>query len=131
MLEKYNKIWKSVSSIVEREFYCKKYLKTKIKSYNGKFNTHFYKNKIPKEGFQCICLSVILIDSVYEKYKNYYPQGVLEERKYIVYNFYDDIEISSNDSDKEDSDDFNKEYSDDSNKDHSDDSDKENPNEES
>ena len=28
----------------------KKYLKTKITSYNGKFNTSFCNNKIPKEG---------------------------------------------------------------------------------
>ena len=39
-----------------------KYLKTKIKSYNGKINTKFYNNKIPKEGSQGNCLSLILID---------------------------------------------------------------------
>ena len=35
-------------------------------------------NKIPKEGSQCICLSVILIDSVYRKDKHYYPKVFLE-----------------------------------------------------
>ena len=30
-------------------------------------NTNFHNNKIPKEGCQCICLSVILIDSVYRR----------------------------------------------------------------
>ena len=44
-------------------------LKTKIKSYNGKINTNFHNNKIPKEGSKCICLPVILIDSVYKKEK--------------------------------------------------------------
>ena len=43
----------------------------KIKSYNGKINTNFYNNKIPKEGFWFICLSVTLIDSVNETAKNY------------------------------------------------------------
>ena len=39
---------------------------------------------MPKEGSKCICLSVILVDSVYKKDKNYYPQVFLEECKYVV-----------------------------------------------
>ena len=79
LLEKYNEIWKKVSNIIKKEFDSKpvrneKYIKPKIKSYNGKINTNFHNNKIPKEGSQCICLSVILIDSVYKKDKNYYLQ---------------------------------------------------------
>ena len=35
-----------------------------MKSPNGKLNTNFHNNKITKGGSQCICLSVILIDSV-------------------------------------------------------------------
>ena len=34
-----------------------------MKSYNGKINTNFYNNKIPKEDSKFICLSIILIDS--------------------------------------------------------------------
>ena len=34
----------------------------------------FHNNKIPKEDSQFIRLSVILIDSVYRKDKNCYPQ---------------------------------------------------------
>ena len=34
--------------------------------------------------FQCNSLSVILIDSVYEKDKSYYTQAFLEECKYVV-----------------------------------------------
>ena len=34
--------------------------------------------KIPKEGNQLICLSVILIDSVFRTGKNHYPQVFLE-----------------------------------------------------
>ena len=82
-IEKYNEIWKKISSIIQKEFdsksvYNEKYLKTKIKSYNGKINTNFQNNKIPKEGCQCICQSVILIDSVYRKDKNYYPQKLMQ-----------------------------------------------------
>ena len=75
LLKKYNEIRKKVGSIIKKEFYSKlKYLKTKIKSYNRKINTNFHNNKIPKQDSQCICLPVILIDSVYRKDKDYYPQ---------------------------------------------------------
>ena len=69
---------KKVSSITKKEFdsnpvYNEKYVKTKVKSYNGKINTNV-DNKTRKEGSQCICLSVVLIDSVYKKDENYYLQ---------------------------------------------------------
>ena len=62
--------------IIKKEFdskhvYNKKFLKTKIKSYNEKINTNVHNNEILKEGSHCICLLVILIDSVYRKDKNY------------------------------------------------------------
>ena len=45
--------------------YNEKHLKTKIKSYNGKIIANFQNNEIPKESSKFICLSVILIDSVF------------------------------------------------------------------
>ena len=36
------------------------------KSYDGKINTNFHDNGVPKEGFHCICLSVALIYSVFK-----------------------------------------------------------------
>ena len=59
-------------------------IKTKIKSYNGKIITNIHNNKIPKEGSHYICLSVILIDLVYIKDKDYHLQVILEECKYVV-----------------------------------------------
>ena len=47
---------------VKNSIKTQKYVKAKIKSYNGKINTDFHNNKIAKEGSQFICLSVILID---------------------------------------------------------------------
>ena len=47
-------------------------------------NTNFCNNKIPKEDSQCICLSVILIDSVFRTGINHYHQEFLEEYKYVV-----------------------------------------------
>ena len=92
LFEKHNEMWEKVSNIIKKEFDSKpvwnekylKYLKTKIKSYNEKINTNFQNNKISKEGSQCICLSVILIDSAYKKDKNFYPQVFLEEYKYVA-----------------------------------------------
>ena len=70
---------KKVKNCLKKEFDSKpinneKYLKTKIKSYNGKINTSFHNNKIPKEGPQFIWLSVMLLDSIFKKGKIYYRQ---------------------------------------------------------
>ena len=62
--------WKKNSEPV----YNKKFPKSKIKCYNRKINTNSHDNKIPKEGFQYICLSVIFINSVFRTVKYYYPQ---------------------------------------------------------
>ena len=37
---------------------------------------------MPKDGFYCICPSVILIDSILKMGIKYYPQMFLEECKY-------------------------------------------------
>ena len=89
LLAKYNDIWENLKSIMKKEFDSEpvnneKYLTAKIKSYNGKINTNFHNNKIPKEGFQCFCLSNILIDSVFTAGKHYYPQEFVEECKYAL-----------------------------------------------
>ena len=111
LLESYNEIWEKLKKIIKKEFHCEpvyneKYLKAKIKSYNGKINTSFSNNKIPKEGSQFICLSVILIDFVFRSGKNCYPQVFSEECKYVFKEkkipkcVIVDIEISS-ESDRE------------------------------
>ena len=86
--EKYNDVWEKVKDSLNREFgkpvYNNKYLKAKIKYYKGKVDTNFHNNKILKEDFQCISLSVILINSVFRTGKNYYPQVFLNECKYVV-----------------------------------------------
>ena len=89
LLEKYNEMWGKVKNSIKKEFdsepvYNEKYLKPKIKSYIGKLNTNFHDDKIPKEGSQFICLSVILIDSVFKTGKDYCPEVFLEECKYVV-----------------------------------------------
>ena len=56
-----------------------KYIKTKIKTYGDSFITRFHNKKIPKEKGPCICLSIIMLDSVIKAKKKYYPQTLLEE----------------------------------------------------
>ena len=118
LLEKCNEIFKKVGNSIKKEsdsepVYNGKYLKTKIKSYQGKINTNFDNNKTPKEGSQCIFLSVTLIDSVFRTDKNFYPQVLLEECKNVVKEkkileyITDDIEISADDFDQENSDEEN------------------------
>ena len=46
---------KKVRDSIKKEFvsepvYNENYLRTKVKSYNGKINTNFHNNKIPVEG---------------------------------------------------------------------------------
>ena len=89
LLEQYNEIWEKVKHSLKKEFdskpvYNKKYLKAKIKTYNGKININSHNNKIPKGDSQYVCLSIILLDSVFTTCKNYYSQVFLEECKYVV-----------------------------------------------
>ena len=66
LLEKYNEFKGNIKNRIKKEFdsepvYNENYLSTKRKSYNGKINTNFHKNKIPKERSQFSCLSLIYI----------------------------------------------------------------------
>ena len=59
LLEKSHQIWEKVINSIKKEFnsqpvYNEKYLKTNIKSYNGKINTNLHNNKRTKEGSECI-----------------------------------------------------------------------------
>ena len=75
-----------VTKNIKKEFdsepiYNEKYLKTKIKSDKRKKLTHTF---MLKEGSQCICLSVVLIDTVFRTGNNYYSQVFLEECYYVI-----------------------------------------------
>ena len=56
-----------------------KYIKTKIKIYADGMITSFHNKNIPKEKAPWKCLSIILLDSVIEANKKYYPQTLSEE----------------------------------------------------
>ena len=89
LLQKFNEIREKVRDNLKKDsdiepVYNGKYLKANIKSYNEKININSHDNKIPKEGSQFTCLSVILINSVFTIGKNYYSQVSLEECKCVV-----------------------------------------------
>ena len=63
--------------------YNEKYFKTKMKICNDRVYTNFQLNKIHKDNKYCVCLSVMLLDSIFVNLnKEYYPQIFLEECKY-------------------------------------------------
>ena len=50
--------------LIVKPLESEKYLRTKLKSYRSKVGTIFHNGKVPKESSHCICLSMILSDSV-------------------------------------------------------------------
>ena len=64
--------------------YDKKYLKTKVREYDGVTKTNFLGNGIPKENMHYTCIACITIDSVMRMEKKNYPQVYLEECKYKI-----------------------------------------------
>ena len=85
LLIKYKKIWSEMKTVMKRKKFDSdpvfggRYLKTKIKSCNKKITTNFH-GRAPK--LKCLCVSVIVIDSVFKLGKKYYRQTFLEECKY-------------------------------------------------
>ena len=59
----------------------KKYLKTKVREFNGVIKTKFLGDKIPKESMHYTCIACITIDFVMRMEKKNYPQVYLEECK--------------------------------------------------
>ena len=59
-----------------------KYIKAKVREFNGAIKTNFLGNKIPKESMHYTCITCITIDSVMRMEKKNYPQVYLEECKH-------------------------------------------------
>ena len=91
LLKKFQKIWEKVGNLLSVEFDSEpvygdddKYIKTKTKMYGERVNTNFQGKKVPKENASYKCISLIMLDSVIRANKKYYPQTLLEERKYVI-----------------------------------------------
>ena len=88
-LHKYKEIWGKIKEKLNIKFhsmpvYDEKYIKAKVREYNGAIKTNFLGDKIPKESMHYTCISCITIDSVVRMEKKNYPQVYLEECKYKI-----------------------------------------------
>ena len=52
--------------------------------YEDRVTTDFQGKEVPKEDASYKCLSLIVLDFVIRVSKNYYPQTLLEECKYVI-----------------------------------------------
>ena len=87
VLYKYNEICDKIKEALSFKFhsmpvYDEKYIKAKVREFNGVIKTNFSNDKIPKENMNYTCIACITIDSVMRMDKKNFPQVYLEECKY-------------------------------------------------
>ena len=87
--EKYEQIWDVIKNKLGIKFhsepiYEQKYLKAKVREFDGVIKTNFLGNDMPKEHMHYTCIASITIDSVIKMDKKNYPQVYLEECKYKI-----------------------------------------------
>ena len=87
--DKYNEIWDETKNKLGVKFHSKpvyesRYLKAKVREFDGVIKTNFLGNDVPKENMHYTCTACITVDSVLRIYKKNHPQVYLEECKYWV-----------------------------------------------
>ena len=87
--EKYEDIWNVIKNKLNIKFhsqpiYENKYLKVKVREFDGSIKINFLGNGLPKEHTYYTCIACITLDSVLKMNKKNYPQVYLEECKYKV-----------------------------------------------
>ena len=83
MLDKYSEIWDKIKETLNVKFhsmsvYDEKYIKAKVREFNGVIKTKFLGDEIPKENMYYTCMACITIDSVMKMKKKNYTQIYLE-----------------------------------------------------
>ena len=90
VLDKYNEIWDKIKETLNIKFhsmpvYHEKYIKARVREFNGAIKINFLGNKIPNAFcMHYTCIVCITIDSVTRVEKKNYPQVYLEERKHRI-----------------------------------------------
>ena len=89
VLDKYNEIGNKIKKTLNIKLhnmlvYNEKYIKAKLKEFNGVITTNFSSGEILKESVHYSCIACITIDSVMRMEKKNHPQVYLEERKYKI-----------------------------------------------
>ena len=87
VLGKYVEILDKIKETLSIKFhsmpvYGEKYIKAKVREFNGVIKTNFLVDKIPKESMHYACIACITFDSVMRMKKKNYPRVYLEECKY-------------------------------------------------
>ena len=67
-----------------KPIYEQKYLKAKVREFDGVIKTNFLGNDVPKENMYYTCIACITIDSVMRIDKKNHPQVYLKECRYRV-----------------------------------------------
>ena len=85
--EKYKQIWDVIKNRLDNKFhsesiYKQKYLKAKVRQFDGAIKTNFLGNDMPKENMYYTCITCITIDSILKMDKKSHPKIFLEECKY-------------------------------------------------
>ena len=90
LLVEYNEIWNKIKKTLNIKFhsmsaYDEKYIKAKVKEFNGVVSLNLWGDKVPKKGVHHTCLVCISIDSVMKtEKKKIFPQVYLEECKHKI-----------------------------------------------
>ena len=87
--EKFENIWDLIKKKLGIKFhsepiYEQKYLKAKVREFDGVIKTNFLGNDTPKENMHYTCIACTTIDSVMRMDKKNHPQVYLEECKYRI-----------------------------------------------
>ena len=87
--DKYDKIWNVIKDKLGIKFHSEpvyeyKYLRVKVREFEGIIKTNFLGNGVPKENMHYTCIACIAIGYVMRIDKKYFPQVYLEECKYKI-----------------------------------------------
>ena len=85
--DKYDEIWDAIKTKLDIKFYSDpvyeyRYLKVKVREFDGSIKTNILGNDMPKENMHYACTACITIGSVLKIDKKNHPQVYLEECKY-------------------------------------------------
>ena len=79
--DKYDKIWNVIKDKLNIKLHSEpvyeyKYLRTKVREFDGVIKTNFLSNDVPKENMHYTCIACITIDSVMRMDKKYFSSSL-------------------------------------------------------
>ena len=84
-----NTIWDKIKETLNIKFhitpvYDEKYIKSKVREFNGVIQTNFLGDEVSKENKYCTCIACVTTDCVMRIEMKKYLQFYLEESKYRI-----------------------------------------------